>query len=107
GTVSLSGGTVDRLYFGYTGDTRDMSSGTGYSSQLQTVINGIYTDMGKRGVSFALDGGDHMEASSSSQATACMNDYLSAAALLGKPVFMTYGNHECSNSYNPGLSCGN
>jgi hypothetical protein len=106
GTVTGAGGTVDRLYFGYTGDTRDMSSGSGYSSGLNSVIRGIYTSMGKLGVEFAMDGGDHMEASNQSEATACMSDYMSAAALLGKPVFMTYGNHECSQSYNSGNSCG-
>jgi hypothetical protein len=105
GTVALTGGTVDRLYFGYTGDTRDSSSGSGYSSQLKATISGIYTAMKANGVSFALDGGDHMEASSNSEATACMQDYTSAAALLGKPVFMTAGNHECSQSFNNG-SCG-
>jgi hypothetical protein len=105
GTVSLSGGTVDRLFFGYTGDTRDSSSGSGYSSTLQTTINTIYKQMKRQGVSFALDGGDHMEASSGSEAAACMSDYASAAALLGKPLFMTYGNHECSQSFNNG-SCG-
>jgi hypothetical protein len=99
GTVTTSGGTVDRLYFGYTGDTRDQSSSNGYSSQLQTVINGIYTGMKSHGVEFALDGGDHMEASSSSQAIANMSDYATAAALLGKPVFMTMGNHECATAF--------
>jgi hypothetical protein len=100
GTLTTSGGTVDRLYFGYTGDTRDSSSSNGYSTQLQSVINNIYTRMKNDGIEFALDGGDHMEASSSSQAIANMSDYASAAALLGKPVFMTMGNHECVTAFN-------
>ncbi|HZS40797.1 MAG TPA: metallophosphoesterase [Polyangia bacterium] len=100
GTVSISGGTVDRLYFGYTGDTRDSSSTSQYSSQLQSVINNIYTRMAANGVEFAIDGGDHMEASSASAAKGNLQSYANAAALLGKPVFMTMGNHECENAYN-------
>jgi hypothetical protein len=106
GTVTTSGGTVDRIYFGYTGDTRMQSSGSSYPSQLQNVINNIYSSMAKQGVEFAMDGGDHMEASSSSEARGCMQSYATAASMLGKPVFMTMGNHECSNSYNAGTSCG-
>jgi hypothetical protein len=100
GSVSLSGGTVDRIFFGYTGDTRDSSSTTHYSSQLQGVINSIYTQMATRGVEFALDGGDHMEASNFTEAQGNMADYLTASSKLGKPVFMTLGNHECSLSFN-------
>ncbi|HEX6838165.1 MAG TPA: metallophosphoesterase, partial [Polyangia bacterium] len=100
GNVTATGGTVDRLYFGYTGDTRDSSSSNGYSSGLKTVINNIFTRMKANGVEFALDGGDHMEASSSGEAIANMADYASAAALLGKPVFMTMGNHECETAFN-------
>lgn len=99
GTVTTSGGTVDRLYFGYTGDTRDQSNGNGYTAGLQSVINNIFTRMKANGVEFALDGGDHMEASNASQAAACMSDYATAAALLGKPVFMTMGNHECETAF--------
>jgi hypothetical protein len=100
GTVTTSGGTVDRLYFGYTGDTRDSSSSNGYSTQLKSVINGIYTRMKANGVEFAMDGGDHMEASSANEAINNMADYASAAAILGKPVFMTMGNHECATAFN-------
>jgi hypothetical protein len=105
GTLTTSGGTVDRLFFGYTGDTRMASSGSGYPSDLQTVINTIFTEMGQKGVEFALDGGDHMEASNATEAADCMSDYLTAAKLLNKPLFMTMGNHECSNSYNMGSDC--
>ncbi len=105
GSVSISGGTVDRVYFGYTGDTRDSSSTSNYSSTLQSTINNIYTQMGQRGVEFALDGGDHMEASNSSAARNNMADYATAAALLGKPVFMTMGNHECGTSFDA-MDCG-
>jgi Calcineurin-like phosphoesterase len=106
GNVTSSGGTVDRIYFGYTGDTRPQSSSSSYPTSLQTVIDGIYTSMAGRGVEFAMDGGDHMEATSTSDATGNMNSYAKAVALLKKPVFMTMGNHECANSYNKGVSCG-
>jgi hypothetical protein len=99
GTVTTSGGTVDRLYFGYTGDTRDSSSGSGYSSGLKMVIGNIFTRMKNDGVQFALDGGDHMEPNGAQAAIQCMSDYGSAAALLGKPVFMTMGNHECETAF--------
>ncbi len=107
GTVTTSGGTVDRLYFGYTGDTRPVNSSSSYPQSLQTVADGIYSAMAANGVEFALDGGDHMEASSSTEAAGNMTSYAAAVAKLnGKPVFMTMGNHECSLSYNPGPSCG-
>ncbi len=114
--VTNSGGTVDRLYFGFTGDTRPCGSAdsacqtgdatsSGYPASLQTIINNIFTQMGKKGVQFAIDQGDHLEASSGASATMQMGNYLDAAALLGKPIFMTLGNHECSNSYNMGSDC--
>ena len=106
GSVTAAGGTVDRIYFGYTGDTRPSASSTGYPQALQTVINNIFTRMAQNGVEFAMDGGDHMEASDSSEATGNMQSYATAVAILGKPVFMTMGNHECSQSYNMGQSCG-
>ena len=99
GNVTLTGGTVDRLYFGYTGDTRDGTSGSGYSSQLKTVIGNIFTGMKNNGVEFAFDGGDHMEPNGAQAAIQNMSDYATAAALLGKPVFMTMGNHECETAF--------
>ena len=96
--VTVSGGTVDRLFFGFTGDTRPMSSGSSYPSSLQTVVNNIFTQMGQGGVQFAVDQGDHMEASNGTQATSQMANYATATGMLGKPVFMTMGNHECSTS---------
>jgi hypothetical protein len=103
--VTNSGGTVDRLFFGITGDTRPMTSGPSYPASLQMVIDNIFTQMGQKGVQFAIDQGDHLEASSGAQATAQMANYMTAAAKLGKPMFMTMGNHECSNSFNPGSDC--
>jgi hypothetical protein len=99
GTVTATGGTVDRLYFGYAGDTRDANEGSGYSASLKMVIGNIFTRMKANGVEFALDGGDHMEPQNSAAAIQNMTDYATAAAILGKPVFMTMGNHECETSF--------
>jgi hypothetical protein len=99
GGVTTSGGTVDRLFFGYTGDTRPSSNSSSYPAGLQTTIDTIYTQMGAKGVQFALDGGDHMEASNHSDAVGNMASYQTAAAKLGKPLFMTMGNHECATSF--------
>ncbi len=103
--VTSAGGTVDRLFFGITGDTRPTASGASYPSALQATINNIFTQMGQKGVQFAVDQGDHLEASNGTEATTQMGNYQTAAGKLGKPIFMTLGNHECSNSYNQGTDC--
>jgi len=98
GPVGPTGGTVDRLYFGFTGDTRPAQCGGTYP---KTIIDNIFTLMKGNGVQFALDQGDHMfncgsGASATAAAKTQMGYYTSAAALLGKTVFMTMGNHECT-----------
>jgi calcineurin-like phosphoesterase family protein len=95
GPVGPTGGKVDRLFFGFTGDTRpDRCDGT----YPQTVINNIFTQMKGKDVQFAIDQGDHMFncLGDFAGARAQMASYLSAASLLGKSVFMTMGNHECT-----------
>jgi len=103
--VTQGGGTVDRLFFGFTGDTRPAASEASYPAALQTIIDNIFTQMGDKGVQFAVDQGDHLEASNATAAATQMGNYLTAAGKLGRPVFMTMGNHECSNSFNPGTDC--
>ena len=98
GQVGPQGGTVDRLFFGFTGDTRPAQCGDVYPTM---IIQNIFTQMKSDGVQFALDQGDHMFNCGSGQSalTAAhqqMGDYVTAANLLGKTVFMTMGNHECS-----------
>jgi hypothetical protein len=95
GPVGPTGGTVDRLFFGFTGDTRPDACDSTYP---QSVANNIFTQMQGKGVQFALDQGDHMFncLGGFAGARAQMADYLSAAAILGKTVFMTMGNHECT-----------
>ena len=95
GPVGPTGGTVDRLFFGFTGDTRPDQCGTAYPTP---IINNIFTQMKSMGVQFAVDQGDHMFncGSDFSGARDQMNAYVQAAGLLGKTVFMTMGNHECT-----------
>jgi Calcineurin-like phosphoesterase len=97
GPVGPSGGRVDRLYFGFTGDTRPDQCGSAYPTQ---IISNIFTQMKSQGVQFAVDQGDHMFncGSDFQGARDQMNQYIQAAALLGKTVFLTLGNHECSYS---------
>jgi hypothetical protein len=99
GPVGPTGGAVDRLFFGFTGDTRpDQCDGT----YPQALANNIFTLMKGKGVQFALDQGDHMFncLGDFTGARAQMADYISAAAILGKTVFMTMGNHECTGEAN-------
>jgi hypothetical protein len=98
GPIGAQGGTVDKLLFAFTGDTRPDRCGGVYPG---AVIDNIYTRMKSHGVQFALDQGDHMFSCGSGLSTlgdarTQMSRYVSAAALLGKTVFMTMGNHECS-----------
>jgi calcineurin-like phosphoesterase family protein len=95
GPVGPTGGTVDRLFFGFTGDTRPEDCGTVYPTQ---IINNIFTQMKTAGVQFAVDQGDHMFncGSDFNAAHDQMNQYVQAAGLLGKTVFLTMGNHECT-----------
>lgn len=97
GPVGPTGGTVDRLFFGFTGDTRPADCGSAYPT---AIIDNIFTKMKQADVQFAVDQGDHIfNCGSDFQAAHDqMNQYVQAAALLGKTVFMTLGNHECSFS---------
>jgi hypothetical protein len=98
GPVGPTGGSVDRLVFGIAGDTRpDRCNGV----YPQAIINNIFMGMRGQGVQFAVDQGDHIfncgyNAEAFAGAQKQMSQYVSAAALLGKTVFMTMGNHECS-----------
>src|SRR5262249_51517081 len=100
GPVGPHGGIVDRLFFGFTGDTRPSQCGSAYP---QAIINNIYSMLKSQGVQFPIDQGDHMFNCGSGSAAVNgaqeqMGNYISAATLLGKTVFMTMGNHECNGS---------
>src|SRR5262249_25215481 len=57
GPVTPAGGQVDRLFFGFTGDTRPNACDGAYP---QAIINSIFARMRARNVQFAVDQGDHM-----------------------------------------------
>jgi len=96
GTVDRSGGAVDRLYFGFTGDTRPASADDTAGYPVAT-IRGIFAGLAAADVQLALDLGDHMfVVSHPAEAAAQMGLYLSAAATLGpRPLLPTLGNHDC------------
>jgi hypothetical protein len=98
GNVGVTGGTVDRLYFGVHGDTRPPSPNDtgGYPTQ---VIDSIYMREAARNVEFAMDLGDHMFSDTSSAANAQMAIYMKSSKLLPKVTFMTEGNHDCASQY--------
>lgn len=98
GAVTLQGGTVDRLYFAVTGDTRpadvDSFDAAPYDAMAQ-----IAASMKKVGAQFAVDLGDHMyvDADQPQLAEQEMQRYLSAISAFGGAFFMTMGNHECAD----------
>jgi hypothetical protein len=98
GPVGPTGGTVDRLLFGMTGDTRPTDCGSAYPTG---IIDNIFTELKGQGAQFVVDQGDHLFNCSYSPAGLAsarqqMAAYVSAATLFGQTVFMTLGNHECS-----------
>src|ERR1700738_1333673 len=99
GAVGPSGGTVERLWFATTGDTRpaQCDATDGYP---RGVMARIATSMKALGVQFALDLGDHMFVCNQSFAEAeqQMGYYLAAIAQGPATWFMTMGNHECGNA---------
>jgi Calcineurin-like phosphoesterase len=96
GTVGQGGGTVDRLWFATTGDTRPGSCDD-TPNYPRAAITSIAKAMKALDVQFALDLGDHMYVCNGSAAEAQeqMGYYTSATA--GGPAtwFMAMGNHEC------------
>lgn len=98
GTIGQSGGAVDRLWFAFHGDTRppECDQTNLYPTE---IIQSIFKREAEKQVQFAVDLGDHMYVCNNSfdEAETQMGLYMSAAALLGRPTFMTMGNHECLN----------
>jgi hypothetical protein len=102
GPVGPGGGAVDRLRFGFTGDTRPARC-TPDSPYPRAIIDGIFAGMKRQGAQFAVDQGDHLFVcgygeDSLAEARRQLGEYAGAAALLGKTVFMTMGNHECTGA---------
>ncbi len=101
GGVTNTGGSVDRLFFALTGDTRPplcdlfvLGNGNDYPT---AVISNIAQLMEAKKPQFALDLGDHMFVcvGGASEAQAQMSAYTSAFSVFKAPFFMTMGNHEC------------
>lgn len=94
--IGPQGGSVDRLLFAVSGDTRPArcEDTAGYPT---AVINKIADKMRERGAQFALDLGDHMYVCNGDLGTAQaqMNLFQQARQRFGGTWFMTEGNHEC------------
>jgi hypothetical protein len=98
GNVGRDGGTVQRLFFALTGDTRPggCDDTAHYPS---TAIEQIARSMKALHVQFALDLGDHMFVCNGSveEAKVQMGEYMSAIAQGPSTFWMTMGNHECGH----------
>jgi hypothetical protein len=105
GTVGFDGGTVDRLWFATTGDTRPGFCDRTADYPTATITQ-IARSMRALRVHLALDLGDHMYVCSQSAADAReqMRLYMSAVGQGPAPFWMTMGNHECGNELPP-FSC--
>lgn len=102
--VGLHGGTVERMHFLITGDTRPPAC-EDTAHYPTTVINKIADAATSHGVQFALDMGDHMFVCNNqpAPANAQMSLYMHAVHRFANPWFMTLGNHECMGT---GGHCG-
>ncbi len=100
GTVTASGGNVNRLFFSVVGDTRPAvpDDTAGYPT---AIIKGIYQHIQSLAPppSFVVSTGDYQFSSSFGvQAAAQLDLYLGARALYAGPLFPTMGNHECTGA---------
>jgi hypothetical protein len=98
GSVSADGGTVERLWFATTGDTRPGSCDATDQYPRETILR-ISQSMKALKVQFALDLGDHMYVCNHSlpEAQQQMGFYSTAVAAGPATFFMTMGNHECGS----------
>ena len=109
GLVGPDGGTVERLWFATTGDTRPGTCDATDQYPRETVKR-IAQSMKALNVQFAVDLGDHMFVCNHSlpEAQQQMGFYMEAVGLGPSPFFMTMGNHECgSGTCLPGSSDAN
>ena len=114
GTVDADGGTVDRLWFATTGDTRP-SSCNDSGNYPKAAIAQIAASMKALRVQFAVDLGDHMYVCSDqgaltgaqldATAQTQMGFYMTAIAQGPSTFWMTMGNHECDAAYNKRQPC--
>lgn len=106
GSVGPAGGSVERLWFAVTGDTRPPECDA-TNDYPRAAIGRIAASMRALEVQFALDLGDHMYVCNRSAAEAReqMGLYLSAIAAGPTTWFMTLGNHECGTWGRAGPGC--
>ena len=92
------GGQVDRLFFGFTGDTRPSNADDTAHYPIAT-INNIFGRIADADVQFSVDLGDHMYiVKNVADAPVQMGYYTDAARHLGaRPLFMVLGNHDCGS----------
>ena len=103
GTVGREGGTVQRLFFGLTGDTRPGACDDTEHYPAETIAQ-ISRSMKALHVQFGLDLGDHMYVcnGSAEEARIQMDEYMAAIAQGPSTFWMTMGNHECGHLYHFG-----
>ncbi len=96
--VGPTGGSVDLLHFGLSGDTRPPACEDS-AHYPHSVIESIADQFKQKNVQFALDLGDHMFVCNGDLAEARlqMGYYMAAVARYPGTFFMTQGNHECQH----------
>jgi hypothetical protein len=102
GRVDANGGTVERLWFATTGDTRPAECDQ-TNLYPKAAIAGIAAAMKALRVQFTVDLGDHMYVCNQSDAEARqqMTFYMAAVAQGPPAWWMTMGNHECGSDAYP------
>ena len=97
GSVTAAGGTVDKLFFAVTGDTRPHNPDE-IASYPKDQVGEIAKSMNAVGAQFVIDVGDHMFVTTgkASDAKAQMDLYMQAISVFPRTFFMTMGNHECN-----------
>ena len=101
GSVNKNGGSVDRLYFAVTGDSRPPTEDD-VSNYPTPIITKIYQDMQSLSVKpqFVINTGDYMYANrTGSTGAQQMQLYLTAQSnFTAGPAFPAMGNHECDGA---------
>ncbi len=111
GTVGLTGGTVSRLYFASTGDTRPSLPPLGtdpLSGYPTAIIEQIFTEIASLSPppTFVVTTGDYQLALTGSGGAAQFGAYMMARAKYPGTVFFGMGNHECSTVGVTTSNCG-
>src|SRR5690242_4047695 len=114
GTVGPNGGSVDRLWFATTGDTRPAKCNQ-TEAYPRAAIAQVASAMKALEVQFAVDLGDHMfvcsdqgnltPAQLDAVAQAQMGAYMGGIAQGPATWWMTMGNHECQAAFATGSAC--